>query len=146
MASALRRFYARSSTGRLLFRLPARSPTYAGGRQRSFPGLGRTSCITRFPMRSPGGATSATSDFRGLADAQASFLNAGAAEKPCVESVLAAVDGTPNSWQPRRTMQSSKPYMLGPGKGRFIDLGDFSMSVKATESDTGGLVSVLEAE
>ena len=44
------------------------------------------------------------------------------------------------------TMQSSKPYVLGPGKGRFIDLGDFSMTVKATESDTGGLVSVLEAE
>ena len=44
------------------------------------------------------------------------------------------------------TMQSSKPYVLGPGKGRFIDLGDFSMTVKATEGDTGGLVSVLEAE
>ena len=43
-------------------------------------------------------------------------------------------------------MQSSKPYVLGPGKGRLIDLGDFSMTVKATESDTGGLVSVLEAE
>ncbi len=43
-------------------------------------------------------------------------------------------------------MQGSEPYALGPGKGRFIDLGDFGMTVKATETDTAGVVSVLEAE
>ena len=36
--------------------------------------------------------------------------------------------------------------MLGPGEGRFIDLGDFSMTVKASETETAGVVSVLEAE
>jgi len=43
-------------------------------------------------------------------------------------------------------MQGSEPYALGPGKGRFIDLGDFGMTVKATETDTAGVVSVLEAD
>ena len=37
-------------------------------------------------------------------------------------------------------------YALGPGEGRFIDLGDFGMTVKASTSETGGVVSVLEAE
>jgi mannose-6-phosphate isomerase-like protein (cupin superfamily) len=37
-------------------------------------------------------------------------------------------------------------YMLGPGEGRFIDLGAFGMTVKACAEDTGGLVSVLEAD
>lgn len=36
--------------------------------------------------------------------------------------------------------------MLGPGEGRFIDLGDFGMTVKADETETRGVVSVLEAE
>jgi mannose-6-phosphate isomerase-like protein (cupin superfamily) len=40
----------------------------------------------------------------------------------------------------------SKPYVLGPGQGRFIDLGEFGMTVKATEAETAGVVSVLEAE
>jgi mannose-6-phosphate isomerase-like protein (cupin superfamily) len=40
----------------------------------------------------------------------------------------------------------SRPYALGPGEGRFIDLGDFGMTVKASEGETGGVVSVLEAE
>ena len=38
------------------------------------------------------------------------------------------------------------PYALGPGEGRLIDLGDFGMTVKATEAETARLVSVLEAE
>ena len=37
-------------------------------------------------------------------------------------------------------------YALGPGEGRVIDLGDFSVTVKASEEDTGGVVSVLENE
>jgi mannose-6-phosphate isomerase-like protein (cupin superfamily) len=37
-------------------------------------------------------------------------------------------------------------FVLGPGDGRFIDLGGFGVTVKATESDTAGVVSVLEAE
>lgn len=36
-------------------------------------------------------------------------------------------------------------YTLGPGEGKFIDLGDFGMTVKASEQETGGVVSVLEA-
>jgi len=40
----------------------------------------------------------------------------------------------------------SGPYALGPGDGRFINLGDFGMTVKASEAETGGVVSVLEAE
>lgn len=39
-----------------------------------------------------------------------------------------------------------EPYALGPGEGRVIDLGDFAVTVKASESETGGLVSVLENE
>ena len=41
---------------------------------------------------------------------------------------------------------SSRPYALGPGEGRQIDLRDFEMTVKASEAETGGVVSVLEAE
>ena len=40
----------------------------------------------------------------------------------------------------------SRPYALGPGEGRVIDLGEFGMTVKASEADTAGVVSVLEAE
>ena len=40
----------------------------------------------------------------------------------------------------------AEPYVLGPGEGRFIDLGDFGMTVKASEPETAGVVSVLEAE
>jgi mannose-6-phosphate isomerase-like protein (cupin superfamily) len=41
---------------------------------------------------------------------------------------------------------ASEPYALGPGEGRVIDLGDFAVTVKASESETGGVVSVLEIE
>lgn len=40
----------------------------------------------------------------------------------------------------------SRPYAFGPGEGRIIDLGPFTMTVKASEADTAGVVSVLEAE
>jgi mannose-6-phosphate isomerase-like protein (cupin superfamily) len=40
----------------------------------------------------------------------------------------------------------SRPYALGRGQGRVIDLGDFGMTVKASEAETDGIVSVLEAE
>ena len=43
-------------------------------------------------------------------------------------------------------MAASEPYALGPGEGRVIDLGDFAVTVKASESETGGVVSVLENE
>ena len=42
-------------------------------------------------------------------------------------------------------MADSKAYALRPGQGRQIDLGDFAMTVKASEADTAGVVSVLEA-
>jgi mannose-6-phosphate isomerase-like protein (cupin superfamily) len=41
---------------------------------------------------------------------------------------------------------SSGSFALGPGEGRFIDLGDFGVTVKASEDETAGVVSVLEAE
>ena len=43
-------------------------------------------------------------------------------------------------------MAASEPYALGPGEGRVIDLGDFAVTVKSSESETGGVVSVLENE
>jgi mannose-6-phosphate isomerase-like protein (cupin superfamily) len=44
-------------------------------------------------------------------------------------------------------MAAERPsYVLAPGEGRFIDLGAFGMTVKASEGDTGGIVTVLEAE
>jgi mannose-6-phosphate isomerase-like protein (cupin superfamily) len=36
-------------------------------------------------------------------------------------------------------------FVLAPGRGRQIDLGDFTMTVKATEDDTAGAFSLLEA-
>ena len=41
--------------------------------------------------------------------------------------------------------ESAAGYVLGPGDGRAIDLGAFSMTVKASEEQTGGLFSLLEA-
>ena len=40
----------------------------------------------------------------------------------------------------------TEPLVVGPGEGRFIDLGDFGMTVKASETETAGVVSILEAE
>jgi quercetin dioxygenase-like cupin family protein len=40
----------------------------------------------------------------------------------------------------------SQPFALGPGEGRVIDLGDFGVTVKASEKETAGVVSVLENE
>jgi mannose-6-phosphate isomerase-like protein (cupin superfamily) len=40
----------------------------------------------------------------------------------------------------------SQAYVFAPGEGRSIDLGDFAMTVKADDRQTGGVVSVLEAE
>jgi mannose-6-phosphate isomerase-like protein (cupin superfamily) len=37
-------------------------------------------------------------------------------------------------------------FVLGPGDGRSIDLGNFAMTVKASEAATGGAFSLLEAE
>ena len=37
-------------------------------------------------------------------------------------------------------------YVLRPGEGRSIDLGGFRMSVKATEGQTNGAFSLLEAK
>jgi mannose-6-phosphate isomerase-like protein (cupin superfamily) len=39
-----------------------------------------------------------------------------------------------------------RAFVVGPGAGRFIDLGDFGMTVKADADVTAGIVSVLEAE
>lgn len=36
-------------------------------------------------------------------------------------------------------------YVLRPGEGRSIDLGNFAMSVKATGPETGGVFTLLEA-
>ena len=37
-------------------------------------------------------------------------------------------------------------FVVEPGGGRVIDLGDFEMTVKAAAEETDGVVSVLEAE
>jgi mannose-6-phosphate isomerase-like protein (cupin superfamily) len=39
-----------------------------------------------------------------------------------------------------------RPFVVAPGAGRFIDLGEFGMTVKADADETAGVVSVLEAE
>ena len=39
-----------------------------------------------------------------------------------------------------------RSFALQPGEGRFIDLGAFGMTLKASDADTGGAVTVLEAE
>ncbi len=39
----------------------------------------------------------------------------------------------------------SHGYVLRPGEGRSIDLGGFAMSVKATDEDTAGAFTLLEA-
>ena len=41
--------------------------------------------------------------------------------------------------------EGAQPFVLGPGEGRVIDLGDFGMRVMASEADTAGAVSALEA-
>lgn len=40
---------------------------------------------------------------------------------------------------------ASEAFVLQPGEGRSIDLGGFMMSVKATEEDTDGAFTLLEA-
>jgi quercetin dioxygenase-like cupin family protein len=37
------------------------------------------------------------------------------------------------------------PFILKPGEGRSIDLGTFAMSLKATNEQTGGAFTLLEA-
>jgi mannose-6-phosphate isomerase-like protein (cupin superfamily) len=37
-------------------------------------------------------------------------------------------------------------YVLQPGEGRHIDLGGFSMSLKASDDDTSGMFTLLEAD
>jgi mannose-6-phosphate isomerase-like protein (cupin superfamily) len=39
-----------------------------------------------------------------------------------------------------------RAFVIGPGQGRFIDLGAFGMTVKADAEQTAGVVSVLEAD
>ena len=39
-----------------------------------------------------------------------------------------------------------QPFIVGPGEGRLIDLGEFGMTLKADADETGRVVSVLEAE
>lgn len=42
--------------------------------------------------------------------------------------------------------ESSGGFVLQPGEGRSIDLGNFQMTVKATSEETSGAFSLLEAE
>jgi mannose-6-phosphate isomerase-like protein (cupin superfamily) len=41
--------------------------------------------------------------------------------------------------------QTQPAFVLGPGDGRLIDMGNFTMVVKATGDDTGAAFSLLEA-
>jgi quercetin dioxygenase-like cupin family protein len=40
----------------------------------------------------------------------------------------------------------TRAFVVGPGEGRVIDLTEFEMTVKAESDETGGTVSVLEAD
>ena len=40
---------------------------------------------------------------------------------------------------------ANRAFVLKPGEGRSIDLGNFVMSLKATANETGGAFSLLEA-
>jgi len=42
-------------------------------------------------------------------------------------------------------MDQGVPYILGPGEGRMIDLGNFTMVVRAEGGQTGGAYTLLEA-
>lgn len=42
-------------------------------------------------------------------------------------------------------MDSEVPYVLGPGEGRTIDLGNFTMVVRAEGEQAGGAFTLLEA-
>ena len=39
-----------------------------------------------------------------------------------------------------------RSYVLGPGAGRKIDLGNFSMTVKASADESDGTITLLEAD
>jgi mannose-6-phosphate isomerase-like protein (cupin superfamily) len=41
---------------------------------------------------------------------------------------------------------SGRGFVLGPGEGRQIDLGNFSMTVKATDEGMAGAFTLLEAD
>jgi len=43
-------------------------------------------------------------------------------------------------------MSEQRPFVLRPGKGRDIEMGNFRMSLKASGEDTGQAFSLLEAE
>jgi hypothetical protein len=42
--------------------------------------------------------------------------------------------------------EDPRAFVVLPGEGRVVDLGEFSMTVKADSADTAGVVSVLEAD
>jgi quercetin dioxygenase-like cupin family protein len=42
-------------------------------------------------------------------------------------------------------METEVPYVLGPGEGRAIDLGNFKMVVRAEGEQAGGAFTLLEA-
>jgi hypothetical protein len=44
------------------------------------------------------------------------------------------------------TGEGAGAYVLQRGEGRLIDLGNFSMTVKASDAGTDGLLTVLEGE
>jgi quercetin dioxygenase-like cupin family protein len=43
------------------------------------------------------------------------------------------------------TERLESPFVLRPGEGRAIDLGNFAMSLKAAGTETGGAFALLEA-
>jgi mannose-6-phosphate isomerase-like protein (cupin superfamily) len=46
----------------------------------------------------------------------------------------------------RRHRSRERPFVLHPGEGRDIDMGNFRMSLKASADDTMQAFSLLEAE
>ncbi len=44
------------------------------------------------------------------------------------------------------TESTARPYILRPGEGRAIDLGNFAMSLKSDADETDGAFTLLEAD
>jgi mannose-6-phosphate isomerase-like protein (cupin superfamily) len=65
------------------------------------------------------------------------------AEVPSTEPIL-----TKGVLRKEKTMVTGvgEGYVLQPGEGRPIDLGNFSMTVKASDVETDGMFTLLEAD
>ena len=54
-------------------------------------------------------------------------------------------DPQPPKWRFAMNNAPGSSFVLGPGEGRSVALGNFTMSIKATDAETGSAFSLLEA-